>query len=724
MRTQSFYCSLVPWRFFNRLGRKHLPIVFITIIILFIALGKYPRPALRTIPKVAGRTLSRWPGLGVGKLQEDVKRRLDALERATGGLNVVLRTRKTQEQEQVFTKRQHALSLQSVNVANESILSSRKPSVSEVEGPVGQQRHASSEVIHSTQHGKPASQGTEPWKKTSEKQKPHLENMSAEQKEPQQASQITLITHLKRTSAKSQKVEQDVGSMHTSSGTSSSQTTGALKGKIKKNWKKWNVLLPLVAQVSPNTNRGDKPPVCVSEISLTASCQGVGFGGMVLSSLHQIAVCDRLRIPVAVRWIGCTPYCGPANGTNYWEWFFEKTQNATEKYVEDHGAICFGDTPLDPHEITELVDHAFQPQEEEEGFHGGRRPPKITATIRKNAHRVINQYLRPVPEVMRNVDEYQARHFAGRTVVGVHVRGTDRWGEVRVHRIMEVKSWIRKIEELLNTIKERRSEHLKGNESQERLRLALFVASDNTEAIRNIRAHFGPRNLEVLSAKVWRTKSMKATSWDDGIADDQGRVAGLGVLTDILLLSRCHYLIHGESSVAALAAYFNPDLELVYASVSEAARWQRQHRPNRAELGRILSGGFHRVPEQGQPSHPEPPHLPRRTLLQHEQEEGENRSEDTQRVDEVEEGDLLSQVKSLMKKYGDSEETPDEAPQVDLDRMRCLKRTAPFSMCKVWQNFRQLVPPEINATMNGLCGKFCAPGDSWGKLYKDKLWSR
>ena len=46
----------------------------------------------------------------------------------------------------------------------------------------------------------------------------------------------------------------------------------------------------------------------------------------------------------------------------------------------------------------------------------------------------------------------------------------------------------------------------------------------------------------------------------DNPADPYERVVGTQVLMDILLLAKCDYFLHTESSVASLASYFNPHM--------------------------------------------------------------------------------------------------------------------------------------------------------------------
>ena len=68
---------------------------------------------------------------------------------------------------------------------------------------------------------------------------------------------------------------------------------------------------------------------------------------------------------------------------------------------------------------------------------------------------------------------------------------------------------------------------------------------------------------------------MHSNSSDEGIrSNDSGRLAGRGVLVDVLLLSRCDYMLHGDVIDCGAGSYFNPELQLVYASAIKAAKWQ------------------------------------------------------------------------------------------------------------------------------------------------------
>ena len=57
--------------------------------------------------------------------------------------------------------------------------------------------------------------------------------------------------------------------------------------------------------------------------------------------------------------------------------------------------------------------------------------------------------------------------------------------------------------------------------------------------------------------------AIRATSYNGPAVHESGlspQRLGSDVLKDILLLTKCQHFLHGESSVAALASYFNPNL--------------------------------------------------------------------------------------------------------------------------------------------------------------------
>ena len=66
----------------------------------------------------------------------------------------------------------------------------------------------------------------------------------------------------------------------------------------------------------------------------------------------------------------------------------------------------------------------------------------------------------------------------------------------------------------------------------------------------------------VTAAK--RAKNYHSDSPVNAHVTNSATEIGTQVLIDILLLAKCSYFLHAESSVASLAAFFNPEMNLYF----------------------------------------------------------------------------------------------------------------------------------------------------------------
>lgn len=66
----------------------------------------------------------------------------------------------------------------------------------------------------------------------------------------------------------------------------------------------------------------------------------------------------------------------------------------------------------------------------------------------------------------------------------------------------------------------------------------------------------------VTAAK--RAKNYHSDSPVNAHVTNSATEIGTQVLIDILLLAKCRYFLHAESSVASLAAFFNPEMNLYF----------------------------------------------------------------------------------------------------------------------------------------------------------------
>jgi hypothetical protein len=152
------------------------------------------------------------------------------------------------------------------------------------------------------------------------------------------------------------------------------------------------------------------------------------------------------------------------------------------------------------------------------------------------------KYLPVRLEITQKVESFVAANMAGRNVLGVHFRGTDKTSEAtRVDR-----------EVIKQTI---------GRFLQKNLFIdCLFVASDEASFVPCIRNAF-PALPVVSHDDVFRSATIKPFHLEDHGEGNYRK--GEEALINCLLLSRCSALIRTTSFLSAWASIFNPALPIV-----------------------------------------------------------------------------------------------------------------------------------------------------------------
>jgi hypothetical protein len=153
--------------------------------------------------------------------------------------------------------------------------------------------------------------------------------------------------------------------------------------------------------------------------------------------------------------------------------------------------------------------------------------------------------------VLDEVRRIQEQFLEGRFCVGIHRRV----GNAMVANL-QGKGYVPSLELFVKTVESMLSVLSKEGISD----YAVFLATDDAEAVDAFRCAFGPRL--TVRDDVQRTTSDTAEvhfrDWDLlSIADAED------VLIDALLLSKCNVLVHAASSVSTVAAIMNPSLVLV-----------------------------------------------------------------------------------------------------------------------------------------------------------------
>lgn len=170
---------------------------------------------------------------------------------------------------------------------------------------------------------------------------------------------------------------------------------------------------------------------------------------------------------------------------------------------------------------------------------GERIPNTITVD---RAATLLSTRMRVQPALLAHVDAFVSRHFAGRQVIGLHFRGTDKSSEAR--RVSG--------ERCAATIERYRATHPDMN--------ALFVASDEEAFVAWMRERFS--DIEVIAHDdLERSRDGRAihTNSDEGDNALKAREA----LINTLLLSRCQVLIRSASFLSAWASLFAPELPII-----------------------------------------------------------------------------------------------------------------------------------------------------------------
>eukprot|EP00658_Telonema_sp_P-2_P059722 TRINITY_DN48858_c0_g1_i1.p1 TRINITY_DN48858_c0_g1~~TRINITY_DN48858_c0_g1_i1.p1 ORF type:complete len:486 (+),score=41.75 TRINITY_DN48858_c0_g1_i1:208-1665(+) len=296
-------------------------------------------------------------------------------------------------------------------------------------------------------------------------------------------------------------------------------------------------------------------PGCVVTVG---HCQNVemanGFGSILLAVMTSMALCEKAYPgqPVHVRWNSFfSTYCPRSPGVNCWEHYFEPSSNRPSAANAD---VCVA------HD-TDISDRCSELLE----YHESASPP--AEPLRKTAAVLIGRRLRVRRSLKRRVDQlWEELGLGGNTtVIGVHLRGTDHAVELPGTKLLPLADYIHEVETLLESVAGA---------------CKIFVASDSQEGVDVFKKRFGE---QVVSAALKRPAQYEplrvvTPAGGEGISEEviqkfQNDVTlhtahyssdtsplekGEGVLFDMLLLGRCHHLVHYISSVALFVMLMNP----------------------------------------------------------------------------------------------------------------------------------------------------------------------
>ena len=257
---------------------------------------------------------------------------------------------------------------------------------------------------------------------------------------------------------------------------------------------------------------------------------GVGFFSNYLYALTHIAYAkDRGWIPVVDMRNYRTLYSEthPVNGSrNDWEHYFIQPVDTRTAYASGRFILSDGwNRKSEYHPIRE-TDETME------------LIPDRAAKLRESSP----DYTHHRPEIQSTCLNWEQTQFAGKKILGIHWRGTDKRTPPPGHRPTTP------MEDLLAAVRELKDRHEPD---------LVFLASDEKGVRDRIEAEI---RLPVIEAEAYRLE----------VGDRRGLhlasirhprtnhryLLGLEVLRDAWLLSRCHYLVHGHSNVVNAAFLF------------------------------------------------------------------------------------------------------------------------------------------------------------------------
>jgi hypothetical protein len=227
---------------------------------------------------------------------------------------------------------------------------------------------------------------------------------------------------------------------------------------------------------------------------------------------------------------------------NGWEYYFHAL---SEQRLEDLVPIAPEDLELMTPE--QIADHCREEVALADRFLMERLDP-LGDVPTEHRHRFVAlwaKHVRVREEVLRQVDDFARERFGKARVIGIHYRLTDKLSEVRQRLelagrdpgIIDQCDLDRYLDEALAVA------------DPDSL---FFFATEDESYLERARARLGDR---LIATNATRTRSGAPAFLTEGSPK-----LGEEALIDCLLLSRCDYLVHGQSFLAFAAGLFNPAL--------------------------------------------------------------------------------------------------------------------------------------------------------------------
>lgn len=254
----------------------------------------------------------------------------------------------------------------------------------------------------------------------------------------------------------------------------------------------------------------------------------VGFFGLFLGTLSNLAWCNKHGKTPVIYWGECL-YSKPEDPfANNWEHFFEPVSDLS--FSNEDPIYC----------SHKAKDGFFVPSM------GRRYQENFDMTFRLEMNKVLRKYVKIKAHIQKTIDDFYDKHIKRQPTIGVHIRRSD-----KIEEAAEVP--LEQFIQLMNKFPD----------------YQYLVASDVANVIDELKKRFGDK---IIAYDAYRSQDNAPIHYKHEI-DRVG--AGIDVLIEVVLLSRCDFFIHGCSNVATAVLVFNPCLNHEYLSADDTKLWNK-----------------------------------------------------------------------------------------------------------------------------------------------------
>jgi len=261
-----------------------------------------------------------------------------------------------------------------------------------------------------------------------------------------------------------------------------------------------------------------------------------GFFSNFLHTIDRMIYCDKHDLTPVINWETDNFLYADKSITesNCWKYYFENINNHNLDNIPDYDYTK--EFTMPPY-----VEYSFRDIPHHQHI--------IDLNTFDSKREFVNKYISKIKikkHIQEKINKFVDKNFKGYKVLGVHVRGTDKWADVPGGN--QIHSRFENYDSLV----------LKEVESYDK----ILICTDSKRAL----LHFKKKYNNV----VYYNSHRMINHTGDSIHFTRGSYStGEDVLVESVLLSKCDKIIMTDSNVSLAALYFNPTIPFVYKSYED-----------------------------------------------------------------------------------------------------------------------------------------------------------